>query len=264
MAQFWGIDQDGDMSAFDLSPFVDAPAESIEASHKRIVSGEELPMTFRGERFGQPLENGFPASGLLHSMTLMKGEEVKLEISGLEVSLRKLVRLVERGDHDGVLDLLFSGDDQMACVNEGGFLTGRDGNDRLEGDDGDDRLLGGAGSDTLIGGSGQDQLSGGAENDVYLFRSVRDSSARVVADRLSDLDDQDVVDLHAIDANDLKDGNQAFKLVGAFDGHAGRVVLTYEASRDITWMSLDVDGDNRADAVVRIDGSHADFTAFVL
>jgi Ca2+-binding RTX toxin-like protein len=263
MAVFWGLNEDGDMSAFDLSRFVDAPSDSVEFTHKRIVAGEELPMTFRGERFGKAMENGFPTSGVVHSMTLMKSADVKLDITGLDVSLRKLVRLTERGDHDGVLDLMFSGDDQMQCIGEGGYLTGRGGDDRLAGDEGDDQLYGGAGNDTLIGGGGQDKLAGGDGQDTFVFASLRDSGAWQVADRITTLNADDVIDLHAIDANELKDGNQAFRYVSEFDGHAGQLTLTYDDARGATWLYLDVDGDRHADGAVRIDGLQTGFINFV-
>jgi Ca2+-binding RTX toxin-like protein len=264
MARFWGLYENGDMSALDLTPYVEAPSGSVHATEKRIVAGEEPPMTFRGEGFGDPLENGFPSSGVVHAMTLAKGEDIKLKISGLDVSMNDLVGLVERGDSEGVLDLLFSGDDRMQCLAQGGYLMGRAGDDLLRGDYADDRLSGGEGDDRLEGGAGQDRLTGGADADVFAFRSIRDSSVTAHADRITDLEAQDTIDLRGIDAKDLKDGNQAFKLVDAFDGHAGRLVLTYDAERDVTWMEMDVDGDSQADARVRIEGDHHDFTGFVL
>src|SRR5436190_465711 len=48
------------------------------------------------------------------------------------------------------------------------WLSGGDGNDRLNGGNGPNVLLGGAGNDTLTGGGGRDLLMGGAGADVLV------------------------------------------------------------------------------------------------
>jgi Ca2+-binding RTX toxin-like protein len=118
--------------------------------------------------------------------------------------------------------------------------------DQLIGSDADDHLWGQGGDDSLRGGLGGDQLSGGASADTFIYRSVLDSTA-ADNDVIFDMDASDIIDLHAVDANANKTGNQTFKIVEAFDGHAGQLVLSYDLQSNNTTLAGDTDGDGISD-----------------
>lgn len=142
-------------------------------------------------------------------------------------------------------------------------LIGSAGEDVLIGAAGQDSLSGGDGNDTLTGGAGADVLSGGAGADHFVFQTIMDSSGPAI-DLITDLTDDDVIDLSQIDANSKLEGDQAFVLVKAFDHHAGETTLTYDAAKGVTDLLADVDGDGVADFTVAITGDHSGFTNFIL
>ena len=142
-------------------------------------------------------------------------------------------------------------------------LEGNAGNDLLDGGLGNDTLLGGFGSDTLIGGSGTDILTGGPGADVFVFRSLGDTSRDVSrADVITDFQrGLDRIDLRQIDADTGRAGNNSFSFIGTADfSRAGQV--SYEridrpgTQNDFTHVLLDVDGDGRADGIIRLQGLH--------
>ncbi|MGZ8363139.1 MAG: calcium-binding protein, partial [Caulobacteraceae bacterium] len=143
-------------------------------------------------------------------------------------------------------------------------LLGSKFNDSLTGSLGVNALTGGAGVDTLVGGSGTDLLSGGAGADLFRFDALSDLTPDGGFERISDLEDIDIVDLSAIDANDLKGGNQAFQLVKTFHGKAGEAALSYDKGTKTTFLQLDIDGDGVADGVLEFAGRHVAFPGFVL
>jgi Ca2+-binding RTX toxin-like protein len=133
-------------------------------------------------------------------------------------------------------------------------FQGGDGNDTLNGGAGSDTLLGGMGVDTLQGGLGSDQLNGNDGHDVFVYISVNDSPIGA-ADTINDLGNifhpntpQDTLDVSAIDANTLIDGDQTFVLVDMPTGAAGEI-----------WFDLDGINEIFAD----VDGGGADFTIVV-
>jgi Ca2+-binding RTX toxin-like protein len=138
-------------------------------------------------------------------------------------------------------------------------LTGSAKANALDGGAGNDKLSGGGGDDLLDGGAGKDQLAGGAGADRFAFADGQANN-----DKIADLSDQDLIDLHLIDADAGQPGDQAFTLVGAFGHHAGEAVLSYQAAKDLTLLQLDVDGDAKADVTLRLAGDHAEFDSFVL
>jgi hypothetical protein len=165
---------------------------------------------------------------------------------------------------------LDAGDDSYLTEGKGkltGAVFGGDGNDLIIGGKTGETLSGdgpfGSGDDSLTGGGGADSLSGGAGSDRFVYLKLADS-AGAKADLITDLGDEDIIDLSKIDANSTRDGNQAFHLVAALDGHAGQVALTYDAANDVTRLKLDVDGDAKADATILISGDLHGFTNFVL
>jgi hypothetical protein len=69
----------------------------------------------------------------------------------------------------------------------------------------------------------------------------------------------DRIDLSAIDANTGLDGDQAFSFVAKFTKVAGQAVMAF--SGEVTTLSLDVDGDGRADFSIAINGNVTATTA---
>ncbi len=153
------------------------------------------------------------------------------------------------------------GEDRITGDYRDNRLDGNNGNDVLSGGSGSDTLSGGAGNDTLSGGAGKDRLDGGAGNDTYVFTSRAEmpvfNGAAFDPDRIVSFDDSltvnDIIDLSAIDANELIAGNQAF----FFDNGNG-VVETGElifgvfndpdnSGRLVSTLFADVTGDGNAD-----------------
>lgn len=170
-----------------------------------------------------------------------------------------------------------AGNDKLdgGLVEGGDTLLGGDGNDHLhssgsahgsllDGGAGDDRLSAEFAGDTMIGGLGQDTMSGAiGHSDLFQFVSVQDS-ALGAADLIQNLEDGDVIDLSAIDADLNAAGDQAFHLATSFSGQAGELVLSYDATGAVTSIAGDVDGDGAADLVITASGDHRDFANFVL
>lgn len=118
-------------------------------------------------------------------------------------------------------------------------LYGRGGNDSLDGGRGndsldgglksdllygngaDDLLTGGSGKDYLRGGDGQDTLIGGAGKDVFVFLNRLDSRpSQQFRDIINDFAGRgarlgDQIDLREIDANNVLEGDQAFRYIGS-------------------------------------------------
>jgi hypothetical protein len=135
--------------------------------------------------------------------------------------------------------LLGAGDDVYVGA---GFVDGS-----VFGGAGADRLTGGAGPDRLVGGLGADVLTGGDGADVFVFESVADSAVGA-SDRITDLTQDDLIDLSAIDANTQVDGDQAFDLVGNFTGRGSEIRIVEDVV--VTRVLGDIDGDKVADFVI--------------
>ena len=155
-------------------------------------------------------------------------------------------------------DLLFGGDGRDRLMGDSGDdrLSGGFGNDKLSGGGNADTLFGGGGNDTLAGGTGRDVLTGGRNGDRFRFEALHDTGKfHARADRITDFSQAqgDRIDLKAIDADATQKGNQAFTFIGAaaFSNVAGQ--LHYQTGGGHTYLSGDVDGDGRADFVVRSD-----------
>ena len=145
----------------------------------------------------------------------------------------------------------------------GGFgndkLYGGDGNDLLKGGAGNDRLYGDAGNDTLYGGVGADKLYGGAGADTFVFLSADESTVgKSGRDVIYGFNSKqgDRIDLSGFDANVKVDGTQAFTFIGESKptGKAGELGYTY--SKGSTLVYGDLDGDAKADFIIRVDGVH--------
>ena len=150
------------------------------------------------------------------------------------------------------------------------WMSGGEGKDLLRGGDGDDRMFGGDEADTLVGGAGRDVMTGGDGKDVFDFNSISDSSKALYAsDVITDFKHGvDKIDLHDIDANTGKDGNQDFHYV-AYDPHhqlgAGEVTSHYEAGLGKTIVEVGNDGSAGADMRIALTGDvHLNSHDFVL
>ncbi len=106
-------------------------------------------------------------------------------------------------------------------------------------------LTGNGAANHLDGRAGADILTGKGGRDVFVFHSAREATGDEITDFRHHVDR---IDLHLIDANSHAAGNQAFRLVSYFDGHAGEVVASYGH------VSGDLNGDYSADFTIALDG----------
>ena len=117
---------------------------------------------------------------------------------------------------------------------------------------GGDFIYGGNGADVIYGGLGADILNGGDDEDTFVYTSAAESNGPVLvsADLISAFDeDEDMVDLSAIDADDNTTGDQAFTVVTAFTGTSGELVISVTGAS--TWTIFgDTNGDGIADLTI--------------
>lgn len=143
-------------------------------------------------------------------------------------------------------------------------LFGNAGGDTLTGGGGSDSLNGGSGDDVLTGGKGGDMLTGGDGDDGFIFTKLSDSGHHKLFDLIFGLQASDLIDLSAIDANSAKAGDQAFHLVDSFTGHAGELMVSYDADKELTTVAGDANGDGRADIAFHIAADWTGFEGWVL
>jgi Ca2+-binding RTX toxin-like protein len=126
-------------------------------------------------------------------------------------------------------------------------------------------ITGGAGNDILVGRDGADLLTGHGGADTFRYDATSESAAGSADQILDFTPGTDKIDLSRIDADTATAGNQAFHL-GATAGHAGDIVLAFDAGNNRTSVSLFVDGDAVADGVIWLTGDHTSLTGahFVL
>ena len=145
-----------------------------------------------------------------------------------------------------------------------------DGKLELLGGNWGDTLSGGAGADRIVGGGqsyfGSDVLTGGGGADHFVWQSMYEIRGydSDPSDLITDLTDEDVLDLKGVDADSTRDGDQRFFVVHAFTGHAGQMTVTWDADANLTRLQVDVTGDGVADGEIDIAGRHTDFTNFLL
>lgn len=156
-------------------------------------------------------------------------------------------------------DTLYGGDgiDVLRGGTGDDLLEGGAGRDSLDGGSGNDTLIANDGGDLLVGGAGADILWGGDGPDTFQFSAVSDSAIGA-SDTIMGFGSSDNIDLSAIDANSLADGNQTFALVNSSSGSAGEAWTTTDGT--YTHLFLDVDGGG-ADAEILVAGalnSHSD------
>lgn len=142
---------------------------------------------------------------------------------------------------------------------------GSDGVDRVYGAGAGDTIEGRGGDDLLAGLASEDILTGGAGADHFLLLKATDSTLDD-RDTITDFShaQHDRIDIHAIDANGGKKGNQNFDFIGSkkFDGDAGEVRFVHSGGNTIVYA--DVDGDKVADISILLDSGpklvESDFT----
>jgi Ca2+-binding RTX toxin-like protein len=195
-------------------------------------------------------------------------------------------------------------DDRLSGDTGDNVLAGDWGNDRLRGVDGDDALygdglvngdgsfdptggvfpffidyrggayldtlIGSRGDDLLNGGFGADVLQGGPGTDTYEYLHWSDSTFNFGTDRITGLQNRDVIDLSAIDATDDFDdttadtSDDAFVLVDSFSGTAGELTISFDSVNGISLIKGDLDGDANADLLIEVNGDVRDYDNFVL
>ena len=151
----------------------------------------------------------------------------------------------------------------MKGSNGANTMHGTAGRDAISGLGGNDKIKGDAGDDMISGGRGKDALWGGAGNDVFVFGSIGDTQAGAGRDVIYDWGSgskglgNDIIDLHAMDANLVRSGNQGFKWIGkaAFSGKAGELRTHFDGHDTI--IEGNVDGDRAAEFQIKLIGKHA-------
>ncbi|MEK7413360.1 MAG: M10 family metallopeptidase C-terminal domain-containing protein, partial [Planctomycetota bacterium] len=130
-------------------------------------------------------------------------------------------------------------------------LYGNGGNDTLSGLDAADTLTGGTGADLLIGGNGAD---------VFVFDDGDTGASVGQRDWITDFSvGTDRLDLILLDASSLTGVDDLFMWLGtaAFMGGAGSLREYYDASRGMTVIEGDTNGDNTADFAIDLSGNLA-------
>jgi len=118
-----------------------------------------------------------------------------------------------------------------------------------------DTLTGSTAANVLTGGAGKDVLAGAGGNDRFVYLATGDSAAGANADRITDLNAGDILDLSGIDANANTVGtNEAFTQVGAFSNVAGQFTLAFDGGSNTTTLLGDTDGNGVADFSILFTG----------
>lgn len=162
--------------------------------------------------------------------------------------------------------LTYRGSDRSLVEN----AIGGGGKDAIRGNDAANQLEGGAGNDTLTGGHGADTLVGGSGRDTFRFYSG--DSTPNHTDRLAGgggaaafqspgAGSGDRIDLHHIDADTLRSGEQSFH----FGGGESRGHIWLEDVGSVTYVYGNTDRDTAPEFELAIaDGARihaADYTA---
>ena len=113
----------------------------------------------------------------------------------------------------------------------------------------------------IVGNSGDNVLSGGAGADRFVFLSDADTGLGRWRDVITDFAPRtDKLVLSAIDANEIRSGNQAFDFIGRAD--FSRTAGELRFSSDV--LSADTDGDGRSDFQIELAGLSRIYSADVI
>lgn len=246
-----------DMSNYDLG-LSGLPDASITSYNKTTITGYvgSVKVVINGSGFKYSDEG--IVGGTVKGFTEKYGGSLIASVSGLNLSVNKILDLVENGSLSSVKATVknaLGGDDTISGSKYSDVLFGYDGKDKLTGNSGSDSLYGGKGDDKIIGGFGADRLFGEAGEDTFIYKSVGNSNSTGGSDTIYDFSGKsgDRIDLAAIDANNETSKNDAFSFVGskAFSGHAGELRVEKKASD--TYIYGDTNGDKVADLIIHLD-----------
>ena len=235
-----------------------------------IDEADQFTLIFQGAGFKAVNGAGFEEKGTVTNFDIWSQGKPFLSFSDFSFSAKSLNNAIAAGPQQ-VGMLMFSGDDHFRGTTGGVAFAGFAGNDVLDGSTLDDYLQGGTGKDIIRGGNGADhirgdggadKLTGGTGPDTFEYRALADShSGRI--DTITDLHNNDIIDLSAIDADTLnEEGDDAFVLVANFTGAPGQLTVHYDHAHNRTVILGDVNGDAVADLTIYATGKHGQFTHF--
>jgi Ca2+-binding RTX toxin-like protein len=173
--------------------------------------------------------------------------------------------MIVEGDREG-RDVVKTTIDYTLAANVDDAIIATSVGHSLTGNDEQNRLTGGSGDDTLTGLDLSDTLTGGLGSDTFVYTSTGDSTV-AHHDTITDFysvdgegtDDQ--IDLSAIDADTITDGDQAFTLnsTGVAAHTAGDLWYTSvdngDGSSDVSFYG-DTNGDGTADFLLVVHATN--------
>jgi len=109
------------------------------------------------------------------------------------------------------------------------------------GGSGQDTLIGNTSNNQLTGGGGADRLRGGGGANTFIYNQASDSTPQA----------PDTLNVYAA----LKSANTpALAFVDSFTGKAGDTLLTYDEKSGMGSVSIDLNGDGKADLLIKTHG----------
>jgi Ca2+-binding RTX toxin-like protein len=117
----------------------------------------------------------------------------------------------------------------------------------IDGGAGDDTIYGMGGNDGIRGGLGADKLYGGSGADTFMYASA----AELNGDRIFDLN---FAEGDRVDLSGLTGWGQQLSWVTKFSKAANQAMLSYNASTDLTFLKVDLDGDGVVDVQMSFVG----------
>ncbi len=130
-----------------------------------------------------------------------------------------------------------------------------------------ENVLGGRFADTISGNdlanvfegaAGGDTMTAGLGGDTFFWRLITHTS-KADPDFLFGVGAGVTLSFQLVDADVTKAGNQAFKPVSVFHNKAGEATIVYDPVTNRTVISLDDDGDGKADGRVIMSGPVIDY-----
>ncbi len=180
-------------NAFDLDALnieFDEPFVETISNMQAVVGYEGTMRLTRatGTNFafeGAPNTDDFKITGgTVNSFELLEDmSTTSVDISGLNIDLTDVAKLIEKKPVEKLFDEFFEGDDTFtgSMMNDG-IISG-DGNDGIVSGMGDDTIDAGKDDDTIEGGEGDDTIGGGKGDDTAVYQGMRDDFDVVVIDK---------------------------------------------------------------------------------